>query len=140
MFIQKEIEIKIKDKGIHCITNDINRLIRENEIANGICNVFIKHTSASLIIQENADPSVLDDLNNFYDKLVPESGNYIHSEEGPDDMPAHIKSTLTNSDLNIPIKNGALKLGVWQGVYLFEHRRSYGRQNITRTFTITMMG
>ena len=77
--------------------------------------------------------------NNFYDKLVPENDQYIHSQEGPDDMPAHIRSTLTNSDLNIPIKNGSLELGTWQGVYLFEHRRPINGSDIMRNFTITIM-
>ena len=103
MFIQKEISVTVKGKGIHDITSIINEAIKKNEVSKGICNLFIKHTSASLIIQENADPAVLEDLNNFYDKLVPENARYIHSQEGADDMPAHIRSTLTNSDLNIPV-------------------------------------
>ena len=82
---------------------------------------------------------MLEDLNNFYDKLVPENDQYIHSQEGPDDMPAHIRSTLTNSDLNIPIKNNSLELGTWQGVYLFEHRRPKYDSEITRKLTITIM-
>ena len=139
MFIQKEISVTVKGKGIHDITSIINEAIKKNEISKGICNLFIKHTSASLIIQENADPAVLEDLNNFYDKLVPENARYIHSQEGADDMPAHIRSTLTNSDLNIPIKNGSLELGTWQGVYLFEHRRPINGSDIMRNFTITIM-
>ena len=139
MFIQKEISVTVKGKGIHDITSIINEAIKKNEISKGICNLFIKHTSASLIIQENADPAVLEDLNNFYDKLVPENARYIHSQEGADDMPAHIRSTLTNSDLNIPIKNGSLELGTWQGVYLFEHRRPVNGSDIMRNFTITIM-
>ena len=139
MFIQKEISVTVKGKGIHDITSIINEAIKKNEISKGICNLFIKHTSASLIIQENADPAVLEDLNNFYDKLVPENARYIHSQEGADDMPAHIRSTLTNSDLNIPIKNGSLELGIWQGVYLFEHRRPINGSDIMRNFTITIM-
>ena len=139
MFIQKEISVTVRGKGIHDITDVINEAIKKNEVSKGICNLFIKHTSASLIIQENADPAVLEDLNNFYDKLVPENDQYIHSQEGPDDMPAHIKSTLTNSDLNIPIKNGSLELGTWQGVYLFEHRRPNYDSDIMRELTITIM-
>tara|TARA_B100000989_G_scaffold149451_1_gene111444 strand:+ start:953 stop:1375 length:423 start_codon:yes stop_codon:yes gene_type:complete len=139
MFIQKEISVTVKGKGIHDITSIINEAIKKNEVSKGICNLFIKHTSASLIIQENADPAVLEDLNNFYDKLVPENARYIHSQEGADDMPAHIRSTLTNSDLNIPIKNGSLELGTWQGVYLFEHRRPINGSDIMRNFTITIM-
>ena len=139
MFIQIEISVTVKGKGIHDITSIINEAIKKNEVSKGICNLFIKHTSASLIIQENADPAVLEDLNNFYDKLVPENARYIHSQEGADDMPAHIRSTLTNSDLNIPIKNGSLELGTWQGVYLFEHRRPINGSDIMRNFTITIM-
>ena len=139
MFIQKEISVTVRGKGIHDITSIVNEAIKKNEVSKGICNLFIKHTSASLIIQENADPAVLEDLNNFYDKLVPESDQYIHSQEGPDDMPAHIRSTLTNSDLNIPIKNNSLGLGTWQGVYLFEHRRPKYDSEITRKLTITIM-
>ena len=139
MFIQKEISVTVRGKGIHDITKVINEAIKKNEVSKGICNLFIKHTSASLIIQENADPAVLEDLNNFYDKLVPENARYIHSQEGADDMPAHIRSTLTNSDLNIPIKNGSLELGTWQGVYLFEHRRPINGSDIMRNFTITIM-
>ncbi len=139
MFIQKEISVTVRGKGIHDITSIVNEAIKKNEVSKGICNLFIKHTSASLIIQENADPAVLEDLNNFYDKLVPESDQYIHSQEGPDDMPAHIRSTLTNSDLNIPIKNNSLELGTWQGVYLFEHRRPKYDSEITRKLTITIM-
>ena len=139
MFIQKEISVTVRGKGIHDITSIVNEAIKKNEVSKGICNLFIKHTSASLIIQENADPAVLEDLNNFYDKLVPENDQYIHSQEGPDDMPAHIRSTLTNSDLNIPIKNSSLELGTWQGVYLFEHRRPNHDSEITRKLTITIM-
>ena len=139
MFIQKEISVTVRGKGIHDITSIVNEAIKKNEVSKGICNLFIKHTSASLIIQENADPAVLEDLNNFYDKLVPENDQYIHSQEGPDDMPAHIRSTLTNSDLNIPIKNNSLELGTWQGVYLFEHRRPNHDSEITRKLTITIM-
>ena len=139
MFIQKEISVTVRGKGIHDITSIVNEAIKKNEVSKGICNLFIKHTSASLIIQENADPAVLEDLNHFYDKLVPENDQYIHSQEGPDDMPAHIRSTLTNSDLNIPIKNNSLELGTWQGVYLFEHRRPKYDSEITRKLTITIM-
>tara|TARA_B100000614_G_scaffold91561_1_gene82772 strand:+ start:483 stop:905 length:423 start_codon:yes stop_codon:yes gene_type:complete len=139
MFIQKEISVTVRGKGIHDITSIVNEAIKKNEVSKGICNLFIKHTSASLIIQENADPAVLEDLNNFYDKLVPENDQYIHSQEGPDDMPAHIRSTLTNSDLNIPIKNNSLELGTWQGVYLFEHRRPKYDSEIMRKLTITIM-
>ena len=108
MFIQKEISVTVRGKGIHDITTIVNEAIKKNEVLKGICNLFIKHTSASLIIQENADPAVLEDLNNFYDKLVPENDQYIHSQEGPDDMPAHIKSALTNNQISLSVKKKEL--------------------------------
>ena len=96
-------------------------------------------TSASLIIQENADPNVLKDLENYYDKIVPENSNYLHSEEGPDDMPAHIKSSLTSTTLSIPIKEKKLDLGIWQGVYLFEHRYKNNDLGIKRIISMTVI-
>jgi secondary thiamine-phosphate synthase enzyme len=95
MLIQKELEITIDGKGLYNITEIINQAIAKHRIAKGLCTLFIKHTSASLIIQENADPNVLKDIIDFFDRVVPESENYAHKEEGPDDMPAHIKSALT---------------------------------------------
>lgn len=101
----------------------------ESGIKTGICHLFLRHTSASLIIQENADPDVLKDLENFLSKLVPEWENYIHSAEGPDDMPAHIRTVLTHTSEQIPIGQGRLLLGTWQGIYIWEHRqRSHSRE------------
>ena len=125
MFTQYFEELSIKTNGnkLIKITEKILNFVDRFEISNGIINISILHTSASLIIQENADDDVQKDILNFYDKLVPMDENlYIHNTEGKDDMPAHIKSTLTNSNLTLSIKNNKLILGTWQGVYLFEHR------------------
>ena len=118
-----EIKINTKGQGLYDFTSKTTSWIDEQEIKNGILNINILHTSASLIIQENADPDVLEDLKNFFDKLAPMDNKlYKHTTEGKDDMPAHIKSALTNNQLTLSIKNKKLMLGTWQGLYLFEHR------------------
>ena len=125
MFIQYFEELSIKTNGSKLIkiTEKVSNFVNQSKILNGILNISILHTSASLIIQENADDDVQKDILNFYDKLVPMNEDlYIHNTEGKDDMPAHIKSTLTNSNLTLSIKNSKLILGMWQGIYLFEHR------------------
>jgi len=125
MFIQHFEEITILTNGVKLIsfTDSIEKFVKSSEIKNGILNLSILHTSASLIIQENADPDVQKDLINFYDKLVPMINDlYIHSTEGKDDMPAHIKSSLTNTNLTLSVKNFKVQLGTWQGIFLFEHR------------------
>ncbi|MEL6129693.1 MAG: secondary thiamine-phosphate synthase enzyme YjbQ, partial [Cyanobacteria bacterium J06628_4] len=101
---------------------------RESRVITGLCCLFLRHTSASLVIQENADPSVLMDMETFLSKLVPEGADYRHRDEGPDDMPAHLRTALTHTSEQIPIMNGRLALGTWQGIYLWEHRcRGYRR-------------
>lgn len=127
---QEIIKVKTSGKCLHKITNQINDLVAKSGIKTGLCTVFILHTSASLIIQENADPDVLADLSNFFRKIVPENlTDYLHSTEGADDMPAHIRSVLTSTSENIPVSNGRLLLGTWQGIYLWEHReRNHERQ------------
>ena len=123
--IQNFTTIKVQTIGqnLYEFTSDIIKWIEINKFKNGIINASIQHTSASLIIQENADPDVKKDLLNFFNKLVPmDSSLYVHSTEGNDDMPAHIKSSITNNQISISVKNGQLLLGTWQGVYLFEHR------------------
>ena len=111
------------DRNLYEFTNQINQWVKDNEFNNGIINISIQHTSASLIIQENADPDVQTDLINFFNKLVPmDNSLYIHTTEGKDDMPAHIKSALTNNQISLSVKNNELLLGTWQGLYLFEHR------------------
>ena len=122
------LEIKTNGQKLYEFTETTYNWIKESNFNNGIINLSIQHTSASLIIQENADPDVQTDLINYFDKLVPmENELYIHTTEGKDDMPAHIKSTLTNNQISLSIKNNSLLLGTWQGIYLFEHR--IGPQN-----------
>lgn len=120
---QEIVEVKTSGKCLHQITPQVMKVVNNSEIKIGICTVFVLHTSASLIIQENADPDVLADLSNFFSKLVPEKGfDYLHSAEGADDMPSHIRSVLTSTSENILIRDGRLLLGTWQGIYLWEHR------------------
>ena len=122
---QEFYNLKINTNGqkLYEFTNDTIQWISQNKFKNGILNLSIQHTSASLIVQENADPDVQTDLINYFDKLVPmDNSIYIHTTEGKDDMPAHIKSSLTNNQITLSIKNGELLLGTWQGLYLFEHR------------------
>ena len=122
---QDFFNLKIKTNGLKLyeFTNKIYKWIKENNFNNGIINLSIQHTSASLIIQENADPDVQNDLINYFDKLVPMNNKlYTHISEGKDDMPAHIKSALTNNQISLSVKNNELLLGTWQGLYLFEHR------------------
>ena len=118
-----EITINTKGQGLYDFTNQTTSWVNKQKINNGILNINILHTSASLVIQENADPDVLYDLKNFFDKIAPMDNKlYKHTTEGKDDMPAHIKSALTNNQLTLSIKNKKLVLGTWQGLYLFEHR------------------
>ena len=127
---QKAVRIQTTGKSLHKITNKVEQIVAESSIDMGLCTIFVRHTSASLVIQENADPDVLRDLANFFAKLVPEdSMRYIHNAEGPDDMPAHIRSALTHTSEQIPVSRGRLVLGTWQGIYLWEHRqRSHNRE------------
>ena len=123
--IQKFLNLKIKTNGLRLyeFTSEIISWIKLNEFKNGLLNISIQHTSASLIVQENADSDVQTDLINYFDKLVPMNSDlYIHTAEGKDDMPAHIKSALTNNQISLSIKECKLLLGTWQGIYLFEHR------------------
>ena len=130
---QEFFELKINTNGqkFYDFTGQTINWIKKNKFKNGILNLNIQHTSASLIVQENADPDVQTDLINFYNKLVPmDNSLYIHTVEGKDDMPAHIKSSLTNNQITLSIKNGILLLGTWQGIYLFEHRLESTTRNI----------
>ena len=132
-----DIIIKTNGRGFSDFTEKTLSWLRKQKIKNGILNINILHTSASLVIQENADPDVLDDLNNFFDKLVPmDTKLYKHTTEGKDDMPAHIKSALTNNQLTLSLKNKKLMLGTWQGLYLFEHRL----EKHTRTLSHHLIG
>tara|TARA_B110001452_G_scaffold251622_1_gene240819 strand:+ start:521 stop:940 length:420 start_codon:yes stop_codon:yes gene_type:complete len=123
--IQKFFDLKINTSGqkLYEFTEEVVNWIKINNFKNGMLNLNIQHTSASLIVQENADPDVKTDLINYFDKLVPmDNSLYVHTAEGKDDMPAHIKSSLTNNQITLSIKDGKFLLGVWQGLYLFEHR------------------
>lgn len=129
---QTALKIKTTGKSLHKITDRLRQAVAESQVKTGLCTIFVRHTSASLLIQENADPDVLTDLENFFARLVPEDPTrYLHGAEGADDMPAHIRSALTHTSEHIPISNGRLVLGTWQGVYLWEHRqRSNNREVI----------
>lgn len=135
MWIQKEIQLKSFNRGFHLVTRDIIQQLPELEkIQTGMMNIFIKHTSASLTINENADPSVRHDFESYFSRFVPENEPYYqHNDEGPDDLPAHLKSSILGSSLNIPITSGRLNMGIWQGVYLCEHRNYGGSRRIVVT-------
>ena len=134
---QKELRLRPYPRGYHLITNEVEAAIPEvSEISVGLLHVFIKHTSASLTINENADPTVRQDFDRHIDNLFPENEHYIHSMEGTDDMPAHLKSSVLGSSVTIPITNGSLNLGIWQGIYICEHRDHGG----FRTLILTAYG
>ncbi|MEE8202626.1 MAG: secondary thiamine-phosphate synthase enzyme YjbQ [Alphaproteobacteria bacterium] len=117
------LSVSTRGKGLYDVTREIDAWLGEQRIRDGLLTVFIRHTSASLVIQENADPDVLGDLEAFFARIAPEStGAYRHESEGPDDMPAHIRAALTQTQLAIPVDGGRMALGTWQGVYVFEHR------------------
>ncbi|HEX4498387.1 MAG TPA: secondary thiamine-phosphate synthase enzyme YjbQ [Thermoanaerobaculia bacterium] len=120
----KKLSIPSARQGLHDVTDEVRAVVRESGVREGLCTVFIQHTSASLTIQENADPSARRDLETWLNRLVPERDPlYTHTAEGPDDMPSHIKAALTATSLAIPILDGDLGLGTWQGIYVWEHRR-----------------
>src|SRR5918992_1965310 len=121
----RRLAIRIPGQGLHEVTEQVRDVVRESGVREGLCTVFIQHTSASLTIQENADPSARHDLESWLNRLVPERDSlYTHTTEGPDDMPSHIKAALTATSLSIPIQDGELRLGTWQGIYVWEHRRN----------------
>ena len=118
-----KFSVSTQGRGIYCVSREVCSWVRRQDIQSGLLTLFIPHTSASLLIQENADPDVLEDLNRFFDRLVPDGDSlFQHQAEGPDDMPAHIRSTLTQTQLSIPVQENKPRLGIWQGLYLFEHR------------------
>ena len=119
---QTVLQLKTQGKSLGRFTSKVQDAVTASGVRTGLCSIFLRHTSASLVIQENADPDVLLDMETFLAKLVPEGNYYRHSDEGPDDMPAHIRSALTHTSEQIPIMNGRLALGTWQGIYLWEHR------------------
>ena len=128
-------KISTNGQKLYEFTNDTIQWIHQNNFKNGIINLSIQHTSASLIVQENADPDVQTDLINFFDKLAPMDNKlYVHTTEGKDDMPAHIKSALTNNQISLSVKDSELLLGTWQGIYLFEHRLEAQKRTIIHHF------
>ncbi|AUZ84764.1 secondary thiamine-phosphate synthase enzyme YjbQ [Methylophaga nitratireducenticrescens] len=138
MWIQKEIILKPKERGFHLVTSEVLSQIKGiSSIKVGLMSMFLKHTSASLTINENADPTVRQDFENYFNRVVPEDESYyIHTDEGSDDMPAHLKSSILGTNLTIPITNGLLNMGMWQGIYLCEHRNQGGN----RTIVVTIFG
>jgi len=137
MIFRETLSLQTRGKGTYEITHDVENLIEKSGIEEGIVTVFNRHTSSSLVLMENADPSARTDLENFFDHLVPEDTPYfIHTYEGPDDMPSHIRMALTRSSETIPIANSKMMLGTWQGLFLFEHRNAPHH----RELVITVIG
>ena len=123
MISQSEIRVDTRGRGTYDFTRDVQNAVRASGVRTGLCHLFIRHTSASMMLCENADPAVRQDLETFMSRQVPDGDPmFTHTAEGPDDMPAHVRSILTQSDLNIPVRDGRCALGTWQGVYLWEHR------------------
>jgi secondary thiamine-phosphate synthase enzyme len=126
-----ELHVNTGGQGLYDFTSDLSAVVKESGIKDGLCSLLVQHTSASLTIQENADPSARRDLENWLNRLVPEhDALYTHTQEGADDMPAHIKAVLTATSLSIPVINHRLALGTWQGVYLWEHRHGNNRRRV----------
>ena len=136
-FHQEVLTFEPRGPGLLEITNDVARVVERARVPRGLCNVFVQHTSASLVIQENADPSARRDLEAFFERLAPEGAAwYTHTAEGPDDCPAHLRSALTRTSEQIPVVDARLGLGTWQGLYLFEHRHRPG----TRRVVVSVLG
>jgi secondary thiamine-phosphate synthase enzyme len=134
MIKQSSIQVRTSGRGAYEITDEVQRAVIESGVARGLCHVFIHHTSASLMLCENADPSVLSDLETFMSRLAPDGDPmFRHTVEGPDDMPAHVRSVLTQSGLDLPVDRGKLDLGTWQGVFVWEHRRAAHVRRLTLT-------
>ena len=130
---QETIRIGPRGPGLHEVTDAVRRVVRASAIRTGLCNVCLQHTSASLLVQENADPAVLRDLQRFLSRLAPESADYEHDSEGPDDMPSHIRAALTRTAETLPVSGGDLALGTWQALYLWEHRRAPHERSLVVT-------
>ena len=124
------LAIRAERPGLREITSDVARFVAESGISEGLLTLFCRHTSASLVIQENAAPAARRDLEAYFERIAPEGGPYEHDDEGPDDMPAHLRSALTATQLSIPVKDGAPLFGTWQGIFLFEHRRNTPEREI----------
>jgi secondary thiamine-phosphate synthase enzyme len=137
MLTQDTMQITTRGRGTYDITRDVQTRVRASGIRTGLCHLFVHHTSASLILCENADPRVRSDLEAFLVRLVPDGDRlFAHTDEGPDDMPAHIRAILTQVELTLPVSGGACALGTWQGIYLYEHRTGAHRRRVT----LTLMG
>ena len=132
-----QLEVRSHGKGLYEITDDVQSKIDKSRVRNGTVTVFIQHTSCSIVIMENADPTAQRDLEKFFDRLVPENADYFtHDAEGGDDMPSHIRMVLTRTSETMPVMDGKMQLGTWQGIFLFEHRRAPHRRNVL----VTIMG
>jgi secondary thiamine-phosphate synthase enzyme len=129
----EQLELRTKGKGTYEITDEIQDKIDKRGVRNGVVTIFVQHTSCSLIAMENAAPAARRDLERFFDKLVPENQDFEHDDEGPDDMPSHIRMALTRTSETVPIVDGRMQLGTWQGIFLFEHRRDSHRRKISVT-------
>ena len=131
---RSKITVQTRGRGTYEITDQVQRAVAESGVEEGLCTVFVHHTSASLIICENADPSVRDDLDAFFARLVPDGDRiFTHTAEGPDDMPSHVRSILTQASIGIPVDGGRADLGTWQGVYVYEHRHAGHARRVTIT-------
>jgi secondary thiamine-phosphate synthase enzyme len=134
---QESIDLLARGRGIHDVTREVRAVVRRSGVRAGLCSVFVQHTSASLIVQENADPAVRRDLQSWAERIAPEDPRaYEHDTEGPDDMPAHLRAAMTRTEETLPVRDGELAMGTWQAVYLWEHRRAAH----ARTLVVTVMG
>lgn len=134
MVSQHELSVETSGRGTYDLSPDVQSAVRESGISSGMCHIFVRHTSASLMLCENADPAVMRDVETFMSRLAPDGDPmFTHTDEGPDDMPAHIRSILTQSDLNLPVRDGRCALGTWQGIFLWEHRHRGHRRSIIVT-------
>jgi secondary thiamine-phosphate synthase enzyme len=132
MYRAKELTVATRGRGFYDITNEVQRAVAESGAQEGLCTIFLHHTSASLLLCENADPDVRKDLESFFSRLVKDGDPlFRHDAEGPDDMPAHIRTVLTQNSLNVPVKGGEAHLGTWQGIYVWEHRTSPHHRRVT---------
>jgi secondary thiamine-phosphate synthase enzyme len=132
----ENFEVRTKGKGTYEVTDEIQEIVSRSKIGTGIATIFVRHTSCSLVIMENAAPAARRDLEKFFERLVPEDANYEHDDEGPDDSTSHIRMALTRTSEVVPVADGRLQLGTWQGIFLFEHRRAAHQ----RKLTVTVMG
>jgi secondary thiamine-phosphate synthase enzyme len=130
---QEDIDLPARGRGLHDVTGEVRRAVSRAGVRTGLCSVFLQHTSASLVVQENADPAVLRDLQRWADRIAPEDADYEHDTEGRDDMPSHIRASFTRTAETVPVRDGELLLGTWQAIYLWEHRRAPHRRQLVVT-------